>query len=99
MAKTLGTVTLVLGDKMLVKVRDHTIVTDLLEHDKACKGGRMQNVQRFDVTAHYSQDLPEGEYAIQQPTAGGPIAAAVSPLFNVQQAELAVLLQSAFELM
>ncbi|KAL0024655.1 hypothetical protein WJX77_006351 [Trebouxia sp. C0004] len=24
----------------------------------------------FDVTAHYSQDLPEGEYAIKQPTAG-----------------------------
>jgi len=29
------------------------------------------------VTAHYSQDLPEGEYAIKQPAAGGLIAAAV----------------------
>ncbi|KAL0056155.1 hypothetical protein WJX82_008246 [Trebouxia sp. C0006] len=31
----------------------------------------------FDVTAHYSQDLPEGEYAIKQPTACGPVAATV----------------------
>ena len=88
MAKILGTVALVLGDKVLVKVRNNTNVTDLLEQlDKACKGGRIQDVEGFDATAHYSQDLPEGEYAIQQPTAGGHIAAAVSPLFNVQQAE------------
>lgn len=29
------------------------------------------------MTAHYSQDLPEGEYVIKQPAAGGLIAAAI----------------------
>ena len=53
MAKTLGTVALVLGNEVLVKVRDNTNVSDLLEQlDKACKGGRVQNVEGFDVTAH-----------------------------------------------
>ena len=70
MAKTLGPVALKLGDEVLVKVRSNTTVNDLLEQlDKACKGGRIQDADGFDVTAHYSQNLPEGEYAIIQPTA------------------------------
>ncbi len=77
MSKTLGPVVLKLGDEVLVKNRTDTAIKDLLEQlDKACKGGRIQDADGFDVTAHYSQDLPEGEYAIKQPTAGGPIAAA-----------------------
>ena len=77
MAKTLGPVTLKLGDEVLVKVRTNTTVKDLLEQlDKACKGGRIQDADGFDVTAHNLQNLPEGEYAIKQPTAGVPIAAA-----------------------
>ena len=63
---------------MLVKVRNNTTIEDLLEQlDKACKGSRIQDVEGFDVTAHYPQDLPEGEYAIKQPAAGGRIAPAV----------------------
>ena len=78
MSKTLGPVALKLGDEVLVKVRTDTTIKDLLEQlDKACKGGRIQDADGFDVTAHYSQDLPQGEYAIKQPTAGGSIAAAV----------------------
>ena len=71
MAKTLGPVALKLGDQVLVKVRNNTTIKHLLEQlDRACKGGRMQDVEGFDVTAHYSQDLPEGEHAIKQPAAG-----------------------------
>ena len=71
MARTLGPVALKLGDEVLVKVRANTTVTELLEQlDKACKGGRFQDVEGFDVTSCYSEDLPEGEYAIKQPTAG-----------------------------
>ncbi|DBB05593.1 TPA: hypothetical protein ACH3X1_012537 [Trebouxia sp. C0004] len=70
MSKTLGPVALKLGDEVLVKIRTDTAIKDLLEQlDKACKGGRIQDADGFDVTAHYSQDLPEGEYAIKQPTA------------------------------
>ncbi|DBA88244.1 TPA: hypothetical protein ACH3X1_016599 [Trebouxia sp. C0004] len=80
MAKTLGPVALKLqapssqvGDQVLVKVRNNTTIEDLREQlDRACKGGRIQDVEGFDVTAHYSQDLPEGEYAIKQPAAGSP---------------------------
>ena len=36
-------------------------------------------VDGFDLSAHYSQDLPEGEYAIKQPTVGVRIAAAYHP--------------------
>ena len=69
MAKTLGPVALKLGDEVLVKVRTDTTVEDLLEQlDKACKGGRIQDADGFDVTAHNVQNLPEGEYAIKQPT-------------------------------
>ena len=75
MSKTLGPVALKLGNEVLVKIRTDTTIKDLLEQlDKACNGGRIQDADGFDVTAHYSQDLPEGEYAIKQPTAGGPIA-------------------------
>ena len=78
MSKTLRPVALKLGDEVLVKIRTNTAIKEILEQlDKACKGGRIQDADGFDVTAHYSQDLPEGEYAIKQPTAGGPIAAAV----------------------
>ena len=78
MSKTLGPVALKLGNEVLVKIWTDTTIKDLLEQlDKACNGGRIQDADGFDVTAHYSQDLPEGEYAIKQPTAGGPIAAAV----------------------
>ena len=77
MARTLGPVALKLGDEVLVKVRTNTTVHDLLEQlDKACKSGRIQDADGFDVTAHYSESLPEGEYAIKQPTAGVAIAAA-----------------------
>ena len=77
MAKTSGPVALKLGDEVLLKVRTNTRVKDLLEQlDKACKGGQIQNADGLDVTAHYSQDLPEGEYVIKQPTAGGLIDAA-----------------------
>ncbi|KAL3140001.1 hypothetical protein ABBQ38_004286 [Trebouxia sp. C0009 RCD-2024] len=39
------------------------------------KGGRFQDVEGFDVTAHYSEDLPdEGENAIRQPIAGVSMA-------------------------
>ncbi|KAL0045605.1 hypothetical protein WJX82_011169 [Trebouxia sp. C0006] len=76
MAKTLGPVALKLGDEVLVKVRTNTTVKDLLEQlDKACKGGRIQDADGFDVIAHYSQDLPEGEYVIKQPTAVSSIVA------------------------
>ena len=77
MAKTLGPVALKLGDEVLVKVRTNTTIKDLIEQlDKACKGGRIQDADGFDVTAHCSQDLHEGEYVIKQPTAGGPMGAA-----------------------
>ncbi|DBA99615.1 TPA: hypothetical protein ACH3X3_012183 [Trebouxia sp. C0006] len=42
----------------------------------------------FDVTAHYSQDLPEGEYAIKQPTACGPVAATVRVVVSSMHANL-----------
>ena len=78
MAKTLGPVSLKLEDEVLVRVRSNTTVVDLLEQlDKACKGGRIQDAEGFDVTAHYSQDLPEGDYVIKQPVSGGPTDAAV----------------------
>ena len=77
MAQTLGPVALKLGDEVLLKVRTNTKVKDLLEQlDKACKGVRIQDADGFDVTAHYSQDLPKGEYVIKQPTAGGSADAA-----------------------
>ena len=67
-----------LGDEVLVKVRTNTTVKDLLKQlDKACKGGRIQDAAGFDVIAHYSQELPEGENVIKQPTAGEPFNAAV----------------------
>ena len=78
MAKTLGPVSLKLEDEVLVRVRSNTTIVDLLEQlDKACKGGRIQDAEGFDVTAHYSQDLPEGDYVIKQPVSGGPTDAAV----------------------
>ena len=68
MFKTLGPVALKLGNEVLVRTRTHTPIKDLLEQvDKACKDGRIQDADGFDVTAHYAQDLPEGEYAIKQP--------------------------------
>ena len=71
MAETLGPVALKLGDEVLMRFREHTSVTALLEQlDKAYKGGRIQDLQGFDVTAHYLQDLPGGEYAIMHPIAG-----------------------------
>ena len=71
MAKTLGSVSLKLEDEVLVRGRSNTTVVDLLEQlDKACKGGRIQDAEGFDVTAHYSQDLPEGDYVIKQPVSG-----------------------------
>ena len=77
MAKTLGTVALKLGDEVLVKVRKNTTIQDLLQQlDKAYEDGRIQDEEGFDVTRHYSLDLPEGEYAIKQPVTGGTIAAA-----------------------
>ena len=89
MSKTLGPVALKLGDEVLVKVRTNTTIKDLLEQlDKACKGGRIQDADGFDVTAHYSQDIPEGEYAIKHPTSGGPIAAAVRVVVSSMHANL-----------
>ena len=78
MAKTLGSVSLKLEDEVLVRVRSDTTIVDLLDQlDKACKGGRIQDAEGFDVTAHCSQDLPEGDYVIKQPVSGGPTDAAV----------------------
>ena len=89
MSKTLGPVALKLGNEVLVKIRTDTTIKDLLEQlDKACNGGRIQDADGFDVTAHYSQDLPEGEYAIKQPTAVGPIAAAVRVVVSSMHANL-----------
>ncbi len=89
MSKTLGPVALKLGDEVLVKIRTDTAIKDLLEQlDKACKGGRIQDADGFDVTAHYSQDLLEGEYAIKQPTAGGPIADTARVKINSEHASL-----------
>ena len=89
MSKTLGPVALKLGDEVLVKARTNTTINDFLEQlDKACKGGRIHDADGFDVTAHYSQDLPEGEYAIKQPTAGGPMAAAVRVVVSSMHANL-----------
>ena len=46
MARTLGPVALKLEDEVLVKVRKNTTIEDLLEQlDKACKGGRIQDVK------------------------------------------------------
>ena len=99
MARTLGPVALKLGDEVLVKVRNNTTIEDLLQQlDKACKGGRIQDAEGFDVTAHYSQDLLEGEYSIKQPAAGGLIDAAVLTdvaVVVVQQEEQLPQLQSA----
>ena len=62
MAKTLGPVALKLGDQVVVKVRTNTTITDLLNHlDRVCKGGRIQDADGYDVTAHGSKDLTEGE--------------------------------------
>ena len=89
MSKTLGPVALKLGNEVLVKIRTDTTIKDLLEQlDKACNCGRIQDADGFDVTAHYSQDLPEGGYAIKQPTAGGPIAAAVRGVVSSMHANL-----------
>jgi len=94
-------VALKLGDEVLLKVRTNTTVKDLLQQlDRACKDGRIQDVEGFDVTAHYSQDLPEGDYAIKQPVTGGTIAAAVLTnvtVVIVQQVEEVLQLQSAFK--
>ena len=78
MAKTLGPVSLKLEDEVRVRVRINTTIVDLLEQlDKACKGGRIQDAEGYDVTAHYSQDFPEGVYVIKQPVSGGPTDAAL----------------------
>ena len=62
MAKALGVVALLLGDEVVVKVQRNTTLSDLYEQlDKACKGGRIQDVDGYDVTAHYSLDLPGGD--------------------------------------
>ena len=101
MARTLGPVALKLGDEVLVKVQNNTTIEDLLEQlDKACKGGRIQDAEGFDVTAHYSQDLLEGVYSIKQPAAGGLIDAAVltDAVVVVQQEEQLPQLQSAFKM-
>lgn len=74
MAKSLGPVAVKLGDEVPVKVRNNTTIKGLLQQlHRACKGGRMQDAKGFYVTAYYSQDLPEGEYAIKQLVAGGPL--------------------------
>lgn len=58
MSKSLGPVALKLGDEVLVRVRSNTTIEDLLEQlDKACKGGRIQDAEAFDVTAHFPQDF------------------------------------------
>ena len=78
MATTLGPVALKVGDEVLIKVRSNTTIQDMLEQlNRACKDGRIQAGEGFDVTTHHLQDLPEGKYAIKQPTAGGCFAAAV----------------------
>lgn len=97
MAKALGTVALLLGDEVVVKVRHNTTLTDLHEQlDKACKDGRIQDVDGYDVTAHYSPDLPAGDYPIKR-SIGGPknlilvhcpaskMRSAVSMLFNTRR--------------
>ena len=67
-----------LDDEVLITVRSNRTIVDLLEQlDKACKGGGIQDAEGFDVTAHYSQDLPEGDYVIKQPVSGGPTDAAL----------------------
>ena len=63
----LGPVALKLGDELLTKIRTDTTIMDLLEQlDKACRGGQIQDADGFDVTFHYSQDLPEGAYIRHQ---------------------------------
>ena len=95
MSKTLGPVALKLGDEVLVKIRTRTTIKDLLEQlDKACKGGGIQDLDAFDVTAHYAQNLPEGEYAIKQPTTGGPIAAAFHVIVSSMHTNLLVVSHS-----
>ena len=51
--QNIGTLALKLGDEGLVNIWTNTTVQDLLEQlNKACKGGGVQNVDGFDVTAH-----------------------------------------------
>lgn len=64
-------------DEVLVKIWAGTPIVDLLEQlDKAARLAGFKISKGYDVAAHYSQDLREGEYATKQPIAGGPIAAA-----------------------
>ena len=70
-ARTLGPVALKLGDKVLVKVRGNTTITDLLE--QGLQGWQDSRSNGYEVTAHQSENLPEGEYAVLQPIVGEPI--------------------------
>ena len=71
MARTLGMVSLVLGGRVLVKVRGNTLVTDLLDQlDKVCKGGTFKDADGFNVLPNQANNLSAGEYAVQQPIAG-----------------------------
>ena len=73
MARTLGTVSLVLGDRVLVKVRGNTLITDLLDQlDKVCKGGTFKDADGFDVLPNQEESLPAGQYTVEQPIAGKP---------------------------
>lgn len=71
MAKVLGSVTLKLGSKEIFKVRANTTVQDLLQQlEKAYSNGRIVDREGYDVTQHYSQDLPGGEYQVMTSAAG-----------------------------
>ncbi len=90
MAETSGPVALKLGNQVLVKIRTNTTVKDLLEQlDKACKGGRLQVADGFDVTAQYSQSLPEKEYAIKQSTTNIQVSTQNVNQYQEQEVSLA----------
>lgn len=65
MAKVLEPVLLKVGSDVVVKVRANTPVQDLLQQlEKACRDGRTVDHEGYDVTQHYAQDLPGGEYQV-----------------------------------
>lgn len=65
MAKVSEPVLLKIGSDVVVKVRANTPVQDLLQQlEKACRDGRIVDHEGYDITQHYAQDLPGGEYQV-----------------------------------
>ncbi len=87
MAKTLGPVVLKHGDKDILKMHSGTPIKSLLQQlEKACKDGRVQDSEGYDVGPEYSKDLPGGDYLVIMHSTAGETH--VAPATYVQTAVL-----------